>query len=134
MDNQQLYKDLQALEDASFPKSCCQCGEVFQNEQEYVIKTTTYNNTSGLAQAMDSKGESFVKLARQCLCGQPILDHFSDRRDTSKQGELRRCAFEKVINDLVAKGVRPEIARHELLNHMRGVESPILVKFGIFNR
>ena len=134
MDNQQLYKDLQALEDASFPKSCSRCGEVFKNEQEYIAKTTAYKNSSGLAQAMDNQGESYIKLARQCLCGQPILDHFSDRRDNSKQGELRRIAFEKVINDLVAKGIERDTARQELLNHMQGVESPILVKFGIFNR
>ncbi|MCW8877104.1 MAG: hypothetical protein OQJ89_03780 [Kangiellaceae bacterium] len=133
MDNQQLYKDLQALEDASFPKSCDKCGEIFQNEHEYIAKSTAYNGSSGLAQARDNQGERFVKLARRCLCGQPILDHFNDRRDTSKQGELRRMAFEKVVNDLVAKGIKREIARQELLNHMRGIESKILVEFGIFN-
>lgn len=129
-----LYKNLQALEDASFPKACDQCGMIFNNEAEYIAKSRPYQESSGFTQALSDSGECFVKLIRECQCGQPILDHFSDRRDNSEQGEIRRKAFEKVITDLVKRGFDRDTARKELLNHMKGRPSKILTKLGVFAR
>ncbi|MET1257003.1 hypothetical protein [Aliikangiella maris] len=134
MDNKQLFKNLKALEDASFPKYCSKCKTEFANEQDYIQNTIPCTATSGLSASTDDKGRAFVKLKRQCRCGQPILDHFSDRRDVSRQGELRRQAFEKVIQSLLKKGLSREQARKELLNYMNHKKSSILEKMGIFNR
>lgn len=133
-DKHSLYENLQALEDASFPKACDNCGMKFKNEQEYIEKSRPYQESTGFTQALSESGECFVKLIRECQCGQPILDHFSDRRDNSKKGEMRRKAFEKVVSDLVERGFKKETAREELLNHMRGRPSKLLTRLGVFSR
>ncbi len=128
-----LYRNLQALEDASFPKRCEKCDMVYENEAEYIQKSLPYQKTSGLIEAEDN-GKNFIKLIRVCPCGEPILDHFGDRRDNSKQGEIRRRAFEKVIIELVNKGIQRSVARKELLKHMRGQKSFLLTEMGIFTQ
>lgn len=129
-----LFKNLQALEDASFPKACQKCGDRFENEIDYFQNTTPYKKGSGLTEAKNEQGDSYVKLVRVCHCGQPILDHFGDRRDTSKKGEIRRQAFNKVIRNLTEAGLDKNLARTELLNYMNNKKSDILEKMGIFNR
>jgi uncharacterized C2H2 Zn-finger protein len=128
-----LFKNLQALEDASFPKACEQCGSVFNNEKEYIEKTRAYKKRSGFAAVQNEQGNTYIKLVRECLCGKPILDHFGDRRDPSQQGEVRRKAFTKVIKTLIDKGLSPDQARTERLNYMSSKSSKILEKLGIFS-
>ncbi len=134
MDNSTLFLNLQALEDASFPKTCDKCNARFENETDYVSNTLDYKKSSGLIEAKDKTGSSFVKLIRVCRCGQPIIDHFGDRRDNSKQGELRRKAFNKVVNSLIKKGLTRQKARKELLNHMNNKKSKLLEQLGIFTK
>ena len=133
-DKHSLYENLKALEDASFPKACDKCGAIFNNEEEYISKSRPYQESTGFTEVLTKSGECYVKLIRECLCGQPILDHFSDRRDNSEQGEMRRKAFEKVIEDLVNRGFKKEVAREELLNHMKGRTSKVLTRLGVFSR
>ncbi len=132
MDNSALFKNLQALEDASFPKECSQCEARFESEKHYIENTVPYQKQPALVEEQDKNGRIFLKLIRKCLCGQPILDHFGDRRDQSKQGELRRQAFDKVIITLVEKGLPIEKVRHELLNHMSNKKSDVLENLGVF--
>ncbi|MGX5172967.1 oxidoreductase [Aliikangiella sp. IMCC44653] len=128
----ELFKNLKALEDASFPKACHKCGNRFENEAEYIAKTIPYTKSPSIAESQDNAGQSFVKVIRQCNCGMPIVDHFGDRRDMSQRGEIRRQAFEKVIVSLIEKGVSREIARQEMMKYMRGNKSLLLEKLGIF--
>ncbi len=134
MDTQVLFKNLRALEDASFPKQCDACGNTFKNEKEYINNTSPYSEDSGLTEFKNSEGTTYLKLIRKCHCGKPILDHFTDRRDLSPQGELRRQAFDKVINNLINHGLKRHQARKELLNHINHKKSKILENLGIFNR
>jgi len=132
MDNTQLFKNLKALEDASFPKECSQCGTRFENEKDYIEKSVAYQKAPNLSECQDENGQVYLKLIRNCRCGQPILDHFGDRRDQSKQGAMRRKAFDKVIKTLIEKGLTAKSARNELLNHMNNKKSPLLEKLGVF--
>lgn len=134
MDNSALFNNLQALEDASFPKACGQCGRRFENEKDYIQNTLPYQKSPGISESKDHKGRVFLKLIRKCHCGQPILDHFGDRRDNSEQGELRRKAFNKVVKTLVEKGLTAKDARKELINHMNNKKSDVLEKMGVFRR
>jgi len=132
--NDALFKNLQALEDASFPKACDKCGARFENEKDYIDNTSPHQQSPGLSEIKDKKGRTFLKLIRKCHCGQPILDHFGDRRDKSQKGEVRRGAFDKVVNSLVDKGLNATKARLELINHMNNKKSFVLEKMGIFRR
>ncbi|WP_444997165.1 hypothetical protein [Aliikangiella sp. IMCC44359] len=134
MDNQALFKNLKALEDASFPKLCSNCDTEFKNEKDYIENTIPYSESSGFTESKDNNGKSYIKLMRKCQCGTPVLDHFSDRRDVSPKGELRRQAFEKVVQSLIDKGLSREQARKELISHMHNKKSKLLEQMGIFNR
>lgn len=133
-DDQLLFRNLKALEDASFPKECTKCSRRFENETEYIKQTTPYEEVSGFTESKDKSGKTYLKLVRRCHCGEPILDYFGNRRDESKQGELRRQAFDKVVNSLIKKGLSREQAREELLNHLSNKKSALLESLGIFNR
>lgn len=132
--DQSLFRNLKALEDASFPKECTQCQRRFENEDEYIKLTTPYEEASGFTESKDNSGKVYLKLVRRCQCGEPILDYFGNRRDESKQGELRRQAFEKVIKNLEERGLSRAQARTELINHLRNKKSALLESLGIFNR
>ena len=134
MENAGLIKNLHALEDASFPKACDNCGARFENETDYIRNTFPYQQEPRLKAIQDKKGRTYLKLIRKCQCGQPILDHFGDRRDNSNQGEIRRKAFDKVVHSLIKQGLSMDRARLELLNHMNNQKSTVLERMGIFNR
>lgn len=134
MDNDALIKSLQALDDASFPKSCDGCGKVFKCERDYLQNTIPCQHNPNLTEITDRKGRRFLKLARNCTCGKPIVDYFDDRRDKSKKGEIKRSAFNKVINTLLQEGLKREQARTELINYMSNKKSPLLEKLGVFKR
>ena len=133
-DNQELFQNLRALEGAAFPKACKKCGQRYQNEREYIEKTSRYHDVPSFTESASEDGKTYLKLVRQCVCGEPILDHFGDRRDMTRKGELKRQAFEKVILSLQSHGLDRTQARKELLNHLNNRKSPLLEKLGIFNR
>ncbi|TQV74116.1 hypothetical protein FLL45_14765 [Aliikangiella marina] len=134
MNENQLFNNLKALEDASFPKACSNCGKRYENEQAFISQTTAYQSAPQVSESIDEAGNTYIKIARQCACGQAILDHFGDRRDTSEQGDVRRLAFDKVVKQLVEHGLTAEQAREELINHMHNKKSPLLEKLGVFTR
>jgi len=131
---QALFKNLRALEDASFPKQCDGCGNIFHSEKAYFQNTIPYEENPGLTESKNADGSTYLKLIRKCRCGKPILDHFGDRRDLSPKGDLRRKAFDKVINSLIDNGLEHAQARQELLNHLQNKKSKILEEMGIFSR
>lgn len=130
----ELFKNLKALEDASFPKACTSCGKQYENEAAFVNQTSTCHEAPCVVESKDQDGKAYIRVARQCSCGQAILDHFGNRRDTSTKGEFRRQAFEKVVQQLVKQGISPARAREELINHMQNKKSALLEQLGVFNR
>ena len=53
---------------------------------------------------------------------------FNDRRDQSKEDEIRRKKFNCFLISLVESGLEIEVARNELLKVMRGEKSEIMAK------
>jgi hypothetical protein len=129
--NSELFKDLKALSDASFPKRCAMCGQVYSSVKEYVEKTQDVSGQSGLKKGYDDDDKPIVELFRNCVCGSTLMDCFNDRRDISEAGLKRRALFGKLIAMLESKGLEAGVARKELLKVMRGEPSAVLEKLGI---
>jgi len=132
--SRELFANLKALDDASFPKQCPRCQRIYQNLADYIAQTQNDDQSSGIAAEQDERGQTYVAVIRRCTCGTRLLDHFNDRRDNSERGQKRRRAFDKVVEHLVQQGVEREQARNELLKHMHGQSSKLLEQFGIFSK
>lgn len=129
--NSELFKNLKALSDASFPKKCAMCGQVYASVKEYVEKTRDVSGQSGLKKGYDDDERPIVELFRNCVCGSTLMDCFSDRRDVSESGLKRRKLFGKLIAMLEDIGLEAGLARKELLKVMRGESSAVLEKLGV---
>lgn len=130
--NDSLFEHLMALENNSFPKKCPTCGAVYQNIEDFTRKTQHISGKSGFKSAEGDEGETILELFRNCICGSTLLDFFSDRRDTSNNGEKRRLSFNKVLEHLVKNGVEIDKARSELKYYIKHKESEFFERLGIF--
>jgi hypothetical protein len=129
-----LFDGLKALSDASFPKKCASCGQVYATVEEYVRKTGDVSGKSGLKTGYDDDDTPIVELFRNCVCGSTLMDCFTDRRDISDDGLKKRQLFAKLLDMLLAKGIAVDVARGELLKVLKGETSPVLEKLGIHTR
>jgi hypothetical protein len=132
MISEELFEDLVALEQNSFPKKCATCGAVYKNVEDFTARTVHINGNSGLKTAEGDEGETILELFRNCECGSTLLDFFADRRDMSAQGEKRRVAFDKVLKHLIDNGIEDELARTELKYYLRHKKSDLLDKLKVF--
>lgn len=124
-----LIQGLKALAETTFPKRCRCCGRSFTDVADYVTQTHAMpNGAQGLKQSLGEDGEVVVDLFRNCPCGSTLMDSFSDRRDTTQQGEARRQRFNELMAYLQSRGLTASVARHELLEVMHGKPSKILTK------
>lgn len=126
-----LYANLQALSKTAFPKKCSNCGRIFETEEDFVLKTRSCDNQSGLKSSLDEEDQPIVELFRNCVCGSTLMDFFSERRDLSEQGIRRRQVFGKLLVMLEEKGLSVDEARQELLKFMKGKRSQVLENLGI---
>ncbi len=122
-----LLEGLQALADSAFPKVCRNCRRVYRTPEEYAASTLPVRQgASGLKESVDDDGHPILELYRNCVCGSTLMDFFSDRRATSESGHRRREAFERLLGQLVARGIERAAARAQLLKLMRGEASELL--------
>ena len=125
-----LFKGLQELVKSAFPKKCANCGRTFETAEQFMAETQFINEEkSGLKQSIDDDDSIIVELYRNCPCGSTLMDFFSDRRDMSDSGNMRRRKFDELLNHLINKGIESTIAREELLKVMHGEDSKILKQF-----
>nr|WP_305906829.1 hypothetical protein [Methylomarinum sp. Ch1-1]MDP4519536.1 hypothetical protein [Methylomarinum sp. Ch1-1] len=83
-----------ALFDASFPKKCSVCGREYHNAQQFFQETKELpTGKSCLKEAIEDDGTAVVEVFRNCACGSTLMDEFSNRRDTTEHGRLRRKNF-----------------------------------------
>ena len=119
--HEDLFRSLRALEEATFPKVCRNCGHRYEDAAEFLAATRQVRpDHTGLKEGIDEDGAAIVEVFRNCACGSTLLESFSDRRDQSANGLLRRKRFGEMLDKLVADGVEFTRARAELLKLMRG--------------
>jgi len=126
-----FYQGLKCLTDLSFPKICQTCGKTYNNAKEFIFRTESLRESSGLKQSKDYDGKHVVELFRNCSCKSTLLEAFHNRRDTSEQGIRRREKFGQLLDDLKELGWEVEVARRELIKVLRGKESIALKELGI---
>lgn len=120
---EQLRIGLQTLANTAFPKRCAGCGRIFASVEQYL------HESFRPGQATAEHGDDdliVVDLHRRCVCGAPLHDCFSDRRDVSEAGLERREAFGRLIETLTTHGIEAEHARSELLTVLAGRSSALL--------
>ncbi len=125
-----LFQGLKAIEETAFPRTCANCGHVYETSEQYLRETRNVSgNRSGLKASLDDDGRHCVEVFRNCVCGSTLMNVFGDRRDTTESGLRRRQRFNELIDVLVANGLAVEVARRELLIVMRGGRSEILANY-----
>lgn len=126
-EDEAFCRGLRELVDATFPRTCPCCGEVYADLRDYVARTQGMSNgRASLKQSMDEDGAVIVDLFRNCHCGSTLMDSFHDRRDASPAGQARRERFIALLEHLVRAGVDERTARAELQTLMRGGHSELL--------
>lgn len=133
-ESNELFKGLKALSEASFPKRCASCGNVFHTAEEFFIMTAPLKNSSGLKETEDFDDKKIVELFRNCSCGSTLMDEFHNRRDDSEAGKRRREIFEKTLVILLKDGLPREDGRLEILRFMRGEKSQVIDRLLIKKR
>lgn len=119
--HEELFRSLQALEEATFPKVCRNCGQAYADSEEFLAATRQVRaDHSGLKASIDDDGSAIVEVFRNCVCGSTLLEVFYDRRDQSANGLKRRQRFGELLDKLLADGVDFQVARTELLKVVRG--------------
>ncbi|TAK91352.1 MAG: oxidoreductase [Burkholderiaceae bacterium] len=125
-----LFAGLQALAESAFPKRCASCGRVFETAQQFMQETEAIRRgQTGLKQSLDDDNRTVIEVFRNCPCGSTLMDFFSDRRDLSDGGLKRREKFGLLLEQLIARGLDPGIARSELLKVLRGEGSAVLNQY-----
>ena len=100
--HQDLFRSLRALEEATFPKLCRNCGRKYEDAAEFLAATRQVRpDHTGLKEGIDEDGAAIVEVFRNCACGSTLLETFSDRRDQSPGGLRRRQRFGEMLDKLV---------------------------------
>ena len=126
-----FYKDLQTLVDSTFPKTCPKCSRVYTSQEEFLretipVKDISLEDKSGLFALDMGDVETTIGVFRNCECGTTLMADFQDRRDNSEVGQKRRDQFDKLMVMLTEHGMEHAVARHELLQVLRGNRSDII--------
>ena len=129
--NHELFADLRALSEHSFPKRCSTCGRVYDSPRDFAEKSSSPPAGTGLKASLDDEDQPVIELFRNCECGSTLMDVFQDRRDTSGRGLRRRQVFQRLLERLETKGMSESEARQELLRVLRGESSDKLEALGI---
>lgn len=110
-----FYKDLQAIWDTEFPKTCAACQRTYDSMENFFAQTAPLPANSGLMGYDDGEKEQQVGLFRNCVCGSTLMVFCRDRRDLSGKGETRRHLIGEMITKLTRAGLSSTEARSRLL-------------------
>ena len=130
-DQVELFKGLQALSEASFPKKCSFCGRIYETVDDFTKSTEDVSGKSGLKASYDDDDSPIVELFRNCQCGSTLMDYFNERRDTSERGLKRRQLFQNILDLLDKKGLEKEKGRKELISVLKGQGSAVIESYGV---
>ncbi|GLQ31768.1 oxidoreductase [Litoribrevibacter albus] len=124
--NDPVYEGLSSFFDDSFPKKCSVCGKVYHSSQQFFAETSPPAVSNKSLKSSEEDGEVVVEAFRNCQCGSTLMDVFSNRRDTSEKGMLRRKKFEQVLHMLTEQGLEPGQAKQKLQQFLRTGESSVI--------
>jgi len=122
----ELFRGLQELHAAAFPKVCPNCGRVYNTLADFLEQTRAIAGKSGLKASCDDDDQPVVELFRNCVCGSTLMDLAQSRRDETAAGLRRREQFQRMTALLIARGLAPATARAELLKVVRGEGSRVI--------
>jgi len=122
----EFYKDLRLFLEESFPKTCNNCGRIYDTLDDFLALTRMVGNTSGLKESFIENDERVIELLRKCICGSPLIEIFKNRRNITQKGLQRRKRFDSLLGLLSETGMDMVTARVELLNLVRGNGSTII--------
>lgn len=115
------FEGLKALVESAFPKTCRNCGRVYETAEQFFMDTEDMaRGISSLKSAIEDDGGFVVEVFRNCRCGSSLMDEFGCRRDHSEKGDRRRAAFDKTLALLKAKNIPEATARSEIIDFLRG--------------
>ena len=129
-DNHSIYEGLLALLENEFPKTCPNCDRTYRTLEEFVDRTKSVQQGTGLMGYDTGHPFQQVVMARNCLCGSTMATFCCDRRDYSEAGTRRRRLFENLLERLKTSGIDPLTARNELLSFLHGERSQLLESLG----
>ena len=118
---------LRSLVSKSFPKHC-RCGKTYATVDQFLTETEESNYPTNILQVIGYTDASLAALCRDCSCGATLIVIINDRRDFSKDGIRIREEFGDILRVCEASGMKPHIARKELLTILQGGTSDILAK------
>jgi len=125
----EFLQGLRELAESAFPKRCPTCGRTFETAAEFIARTQPVRTDhSGVKQSQDDNGVAMLELYRNCPCGSTLMDFFSERRDVSGKGLMRRQRFAELHVPGGKRHGQGDCARAELLKVMRGEPSEVLKK------
>ena len=116
---------LKSLVSKSFPKHCG-CGKTYATVEQFLDETAESNYPTNILQVIGYTDTSLAALCRNCSCGAALIVILNDRRDRTKNGIRIREEFGSLLRTCEASGIKPHIARKELLTILQGGTSNLL--------
>lgn len=114
------FDGLTALLASAFPKTCRNCGYVYQSAEQFFAETDGMaRGRPSLKSAEEDDGGVLVEAFRNCRCGSTLMDEFACRRDMSEQGHQRRQIFDRLLRLLQTEAGGAQAARRQILDLLR---------------
>lgn len=122
----ETYGQLKAFDTESFPKTCRNCGKVYDSAKAFIADTNPAKTDSALKQSYDEHGEVVVELFRDCQCGSTLMNPFYSRRGSGDLASKCRHEFDQLIKHMTANGHTHATAGEELRHVITGGYADIL--------
>jgi len=117
---------LRSAVDNNFPKTCRNCGRIYQNVDDFILDTALTMQGGGLKQGFTDEEQAIVELLRNCQCGSTLISPFYSRRSSSDLASECRHQFDKLVSQMAVSGKKPDVAREELRQVITGGYGDIL--------
>lgn len=115
-----MMKKFQAFSQKSFPKRCSSCGRLYSDLDGFLRNTRVrQGQNSGFMKMLGLGDAPVMDMVGTCRCGSTLMVVTPDRRDQSDRGRRRRRLFDRMVANLVIRGLAPDHARERVLHRFR---------------
>lgn len=122
----EIYEELKAFVDESFPQECSMCGKVYNSLGDLLDDTEGVGKPGTFVNSLGYQNVPYVDMCRNCSCGSSLMVIFESRRDMSDTGRKRRDDFQLMMDLIMQQGIDQETAQRELLGVLAGHPSQLL--------